>query len=126
MSGPGLARLYRALAEIRGEPDKELSPAEVSRLALAGEDTLCVLALDTFCALLGSVCGDFLLANGSYGGLYLAGGIVPRFSSYLVASAFHRRVIEKGAMRDTLAAVPVYVITTPQPGLIGAAHAPLP
>jgi glucokinase len=125
VSGPGLARLYQALAEIRGEPGKELSPAEVSRLAQAGEDKLCVLALDTFCALLGSVCGDFLLANGSYGGLYLAGGIVPQFSSYLVASAFHGRVIEKGAMRATLAAVPIYMITTPQPGLIGAAHAPL-
>jgi glucokinase len=113
------------LAQIRGEPGHELPPEEISRVALAGEDALCVLALDTFCALLGSVCGDFLLANGSYGGLYLAGGILPRLASFLVASSFHRRVIEKGAMRDTLAAVPVYMITTPQPGLIGAAHAPL-
>jgi glucokinase len=125
VSGPGLARLYRALAQIRGEPGHDLPPEEISRLALAGEDALCALALDTFCALLGSACGDFLLANGSYGGLYLAGGILPRFTSFLVASSFHRRVIEKGAMRDTLAAVPVFMITTPQPGLIGAAHAPL-
>jgi glucokinase len=125
VSGPGLVRLYEVLAEIRGERARTLAPADVSRLALAGEDKLCVLALETFCALLGSACGDFLLANGSYGGLYLAGGIVPRLTGFIVDSAFHQRMIGKGAMRETLASVPVYVITTAQPGLIGAAHAPL-
>jgi glucokinase len=125
VSGPGLARLYQVLGEIRGEPTTGLAPADVSRLALAGEDRLCVLALETFCALLGSVCGDFLLANGSYGGLYLAGGIVPRLIDFMPGTAFHRRMTGKGVMRETLAGVPVYVITTDQPGLIGAAYAPL-
>ena len=125
VSGPGLARLYRALGEIRGEQTEPLEPAEISRRALSGGDGICVQALETFCALLGSVCGDFLLANGSYGGLYLAGGIVPAFTGFLGDSGFHRRLVDKGAMRDTLAEVPVYVITTGQPGLIGAAHAPL-
>ncbi len=125
VSGPGLARLYQALGEIRGELADSLAPADISRLALADEDALCVLALETFCALLGSVCGDFLLATGSYGGLYLAGGIVPGITTFMAKSAFHQRLIEKGAMRDILAAVPVNAITTGQPGLIGAAHTPL-
>jgi glucokinase len=84
-----------------------------------------VLALNTFCALLGSVCGDFLLANGSYGGLYLAGGFIPQMTEFLTQSSFHQRLVTKGAMHDMLVAVPVYVITSGQPGLIGAAHAPL-
>lgn len=84
-----------------------------------------MLALRTFCALLGSACGDFLLANGSYGGLYLAGGIVSKLATFLGSSEFHQRMVQKGAMRDTLARVPVYVITTEQPGLIGAAHTPM-
>jgi glucokinase len=125
VSGPGLARLYRALGEIRGEPAEPLEPAEISQRALAGRDALCELALATFCALLGSACGDFLLANGSYGGLYLAGGIVPRLSGFLDSSDFHSRLIAKGAMRETLTGVPVYVITSEYPGLIGAAHAPM-
>lgn len=125
VSGPGLARLYRALGEIRGEQAKPLEPAEISSRAVAGEDALCKLALETFCALLGSACGDFLLANGSYGGLYLAGGIVPRIRGFVDSSDFHRRFTAKGAMRDILAGVPVYVITTDYPGLIGAAHAPM-
>ena len=63
VSGPGLVRLQRALGEIRGEPAAALDPAEISHKAITGEDDLCVSALEIFCALLGSVCGDFLLAN---------------------------------------------------------------
>ncbi len=126
VSGPGLQCLYRLLAQVRGqqaEPDPD--PAAISRRALAGEDPLCVATLATFCALLGSVCGDFLLANGAYGGLYLAGGIVPRLGDFLAASEFSARLVRKGAMTEVLTAVPVHVITTAYPGLIGAAHAPL-
>lgn len=125
VSGPGLARLYRTLGEVRGEATGELAPAEISQRALAGEDPLCELALDTFCALLGSACGDFLLANGAYGGLYLAGGIVPEIMPRLRNSSFHRRMCSKGAMGDILGDVPVYAITGGHPGLLGAAHAPL-
>jgi glucokinase len=125
VSGPGLVRLQQALGEIRGESTTALGPAEISRMAVAGEDRLCVIALETFCALLGSVCGDFLLANGSYGGLYLAGGIVPEITTFVRQSTFRKRLIEKGAMGETLAGIPVYAITSSQPGLLGAAHAPL-
>lgn len=125
VSGPGLKRLYQALAQIRGETVDQLTPAEISNCALQGKDELCVLTLNTFCALLGSVCGDFILAGGAYGGLFLAGGIIPRMIPFLRASTFVQRVREKGSMGDHLAAVPLYAITTAQPGLIGAAHAPL-
>ncbi len=125
VSGPGLLLLYLTLAEIRGEAPTAQSPAQVSTLALQGEDSLAVQALQTFCALLGSACGDFVLANGAYGGLYLAGGIVPQLQGFLSASTFTGRFREKGAMGAHLEAVPLYVITAPQPGLIGAAHAPI-
>lgn len=126
ISGPGLQCLYRLLARVRGaRAEPEMAPAAISRLALAGEDPLCVATLATFCALLGSVCGDFLLANGAYGGLYLAGGIAPRLVDFLATSDFRARLVHKGAMAEVLAAVPVHVITTAYPGLTGAAHAPL-
>jgi glucokinase len=126
VSGPGLQRIYRALGQVRGEQTNfDFTPADISRLALGGKDLLCTRALETFCALLGSVCGDFILANGAYGGLYLAGGIVPRLGDFLDSSEFHHRLTGKGAMENVLLGVPVYVITAPQPGLIGAAHAPL-
>jgi glucokinase len=125
VSGPGLQRLYRTLAVVTDRNAAALSPADISGRALAGEDPLCVESLELFCALLGSACGDFLLSTGARDGLYLAGGIVPRMIPFLKSSSFHQRLCSKGAMGPVLQQVPVYVVTAPQPGLIGAAHAPL-
>ena len=77
--------------------------------------------MQVFCALLGSAAGDFAVSSGSYGGVYLAGGIVPRIIPLLERSDFLTRFINKGAMAAELASVPVCVITEPHPGLIGAA-----
>jgi glucokinase len=123
VSGPGLLKLYKTLADINGRDSVAQSPAQVSQLALAQGEETAILALKTFCAFLGSVAGDFALANGSYGGMFLAGGIIPTMIPFLTASDFHTRFCEKGAMIENMARIPVYVITTAQPGLIGAAHA---
>jgi len=123
VSGPGLLRLYKILGEINGGASLAETPARVSQLALQQGDKTAVLALETFSALLGSIAGDFTLASGSYGGLFLAGGIIPGMIPFLRESDFHRRFCDKGAMRKHLDKVPIYAITTPHPGLIGAAHA---
>ena len=125
LSGDGLLRLYRAMAEVRGEQATATSPADVSERALARECELSVATLDTFCALLGSVCGDFVLANGAFGGLYLAGGILPRILDILAAGPFLDRLRSKGKMAAHLDKVPVYVIVTDRAGLLGAGHAPM-
>ncbi len=123
VSGPGLLRLYKTLADISGRDSVAQSPVQVSQLALAQSDETAVLALNTFCAFFGSLAGDFALANGSYGGVFLAGGIIPTMIPFLTNSDFHKRFCQKGAMIENMARIPVYVITTAQPGLIGAAHA---
>jgi glucokinase len=125
VSGPGLLHLYDALAAIRGEAPLALSPEDISARARAGQCDLCVLTLNTFCALLGSVCGDFVLANGAYGGLYLAGGFLPGMIGFLQESAFMSRFRTKGKMTPHLSRVPLHVITSETLGLRGAAHAPL-
>ena len=123
VSGPGLLRLYETLANITGRKAAAGSPAAVSQLAMERGDETAVLALNTFAGLLGSIAGDFVLANGSYGGVFLAGGIVPTMIPFLQRSNFHQRFCDKGALDINLRSVPIYVITTAQPGLIGAAHA---
>ena len=125
VSGAGIVRLYQAVSELRGEPIQELAPADITSRALVGSDDSCVLALQIFCALLGSACGDYVLSNGAYGGLYLAGGIVPRMIPFLRSSSFLQRFRHKGAMTGIMEEIPLYVITAPQPGLLGAGHAPL-
>jgi glucokinase len=125
LSGPGLGRLCRSLAAVQGRDVPDLTPEEISARALANECSLCVDTLHTFCALLGSVCGDFVLANGAYGGLYVAGGIIPKLVDFLRSSSFAQRFREKGKMGNHLARVPLYVITNDTIGLLGAAHAPM-
>ena len=126
LSGPGLPRLYQALAAIRGRDLPDLAPTEISARALARQCGHCTETLHVFCALLGSLCGDFVLANGAYGGLYLAGGIMPQVLEFLRESAFAARFRNKGKMGGHLARVPLHVITGTSTGLLGAAHAPLP
>lgn len=125
VSGPGLLRLYQRVCQLENTDAVVNTPGEVSTKAIAGDNAQCRTALGVFCALLGEVCGNFVLANGAYGGLFLAGGILPRMIPFLKRSTFHQRFTGKGVMQQHLQAIPVHVITTPFPGLIGAAHASL-
>lgn len=125
VSGPGLLTLYTTLASLHGERAVLDTPIAVTTAAQAQRDPLACEALEVFCALLGSICGDYVLATGSYGGLYIAGGIAPQLLSTLRHSQFMTRFSSKGAMQQQLDAVPIRVVTTPVQGLIGAAHAPL-
>lgn len=125
LSGPGLQRIYEALGAVQGQQVLPLTSEQVSARAQEQTCTLCTQSLETFCALLGSTCGDYVLANGAYGGLYLAGGILPRMADFLQRSTFVQRFQQKGKMRAHLVDVPLYIITTGTTGLTGAAHAPI-
>jgi glucokinase len=120
LSGPGLLNLYRALAEIGGEPADREEPDAVTSGALAGEP-LCALALGRFCAILGSVAGDFALAFGARGGVHVSGGIAPAIVDFLAASDFRRRFEAKGRMSEYLKPIPTWVVMQPHVALIGAA-----
>ena len=75
-----------------------------------------------FCAMLGTIAGNLALTMGARGGIYIAGGIVPRFGAAFAASGFRRRFEEKGRLGPYLAAIPTFVITHPNPAFIGLAH----
>lgn len=120
LSGPGLLNVYRALARIREQPALCDEPDEITRQALAGEP-LCRLALERFCAILGSVAGDFALALGAKAGVYVSGGIAPIIVDVLAASDFRRRFEAKGRMSDYMKPIPTFVVIQPHAALIGAA-----
>jgi glucokinase len=119
LSGPGLANLYQALAEIEGTAAEDLTPREVSQRALAGRCERCGEALDTFFAMLGTFAGNLALTLGAGGGLYIAGGIIPQLLAPLAASRFRARFEDKGRFRDYLAAIPTFVVTHEAPTLVG-------
>lgn len=124
LSGMGLSHTHAALAAETGTPVRvPLTAAEVTEGALQRGDALCQRALAVFCGLLGSVAADVTLILGARGGVYIGGGIVPRFVQTLAASSFNARFVDKGRMRAFLEPVPVQVITAQFPALPGLAHA---
>ncbi len=122
VSGPGLAHIHAYLAEREGEavPDRDVK--DLWQAALGGTDRLAVAALERFCLCLGSLTGDIALAQGAHG-MVLAGGVGARIAAKLPGSGFAARFRAKGRMEQMLAAIPVKLITHPEPGLFGAAAA---
>jgi len=119
LSGPGLVNLYLALAGVAGRPPEPLTPDLVSSRGLSGECDLCRRALEMFFAMLGTVAGNLALSVGARGGVYIAGGILPRMTEAFAASAFRRRFEAKGRFDDYLAAIPTWLVTHPYPAFVG-------
>jgi len=122
VSGPGLATLYATLAALDGEAEAPLEPAEVTARALTGEDPRAVEAVQIFCSLLGTVAGNLALVLGARGGVYIAGGIVPRLGDLFDQSPFRTRFTAKGRMQVYLDPIPTYVITHKLPAFLGLAE----
>ncbi|HEY1393570.1 MAG TPA: glucokinase, partial [Methylibium sp.] len=124
LSGAGLVNLYQAVCVVQGVRGREIQAADVTTLALSGEDAQCVAALDLFCALLGSVAGNVALMLCARGGIYIGGGIVPRLGAAFERSRFRERFEAKGQLHDYVREIPTYVIQAQvSPALLGAARA---
>lgn len=121
LSGPGLVNIYNGLAALDGVPARSYSAAEITDPATGAADPLCRESVSVFCAALGTVAGNLALTLGARGGVYIAGGIVPRLGHRFVESLFRERFEAKGRMRPYLAAIPSYVITHPLPAFVGCA-----
>ncbi len=121
LSGYGLEQIYQAICSIGGNDEGKLSAADISQQAVAGNCTLCQQALAQFCKVLGSFAGNLALTLNCQGGVYIAGGIAPRFIDFIKNSDFRARFEAKGRLSHIPVQSPTYIITEDQPGLLGAA-----
>ena len=120
LSGLGIEQIFEAICVIENIEPVVYSAKDISSKALAKECRYCEQALMQFCRTLGSFAGNLALTMSSFGGVYIAGGIVPRFIEYLKTSDFRTRFEEKGRFTRFNQAIPTYVITESQPGILGA------
>ncbi len=122
ISGPGLRYIYEALAAIDGadapDPDS-FGVAAVTRRAESGRDPLATETMAIFSSLAGSFAGNLALAFAARGGVYLAGGVIPRLGPMFDLRAFRRRFTDKGRYHDWLAAIPTYLIHHPHQTMVG-------
>jgi glucokinase len=119
LSGSGLENLYQGLAAIDGVAAPARDPAGITRAALDGSCGISRAALDMFCSLLGEVAGNLALTFCAQGGVYIAGGIVPRFADHLAQSNFRAQFESKGRYQSYLRSIPTHIIVRPDASFIG-------
>jgi glucokinase len=110
LSGPGLLKLYKAIAKRDDVPALARTQEEVTTLARKS-DELAHVTLEIFFRFLGRVAGDMALAFNAVGGVYLAGGILPKLLPELVASGFRREFENKGRFTEYVSAIPTILVT---------------
>ena len=121
-SGRGLWNIYEALATIEQRPTTIHDEKQLWIAALEGRDSLAAAALDRLCLTLGATTGDMALAHGAVA-VVIGGGLGLRLAEHLPRSGFRERFTAKGRFERRMDAIPVKLITHPQPGLFGAAAA---
>jgi len=119
LSGSGLENLYWALAAVDGVTAPERDAAGITGAALDGSCSVSHAALDMFCSLLGAVAGNLALTFCAQGGVYIAGGIVPRFADRLAASDFRTQFESKGRFQSYLRNIPTSIIVRPDASFAG-------
>jgi glucokinase len=136
LSGQGLVDVFAFLSEepacqgllrreaaalLGGAAGHKDPAAAISERALAGTDPVSEMALAIFCSVLGAVAGNLALMVLATGGVFVAGGIAPRVLPFLQRGGFREAFDRKGRLHTLVERIPAYVVTHPQPGLLGAA-----
>jgi len=119
LSGGGLVRLYQAICALDGEVQRHTTPAQITDAALAGEPRA-LAVVEQFCRFLGRVAGNNVLTLGARGGVYIVGGVIPRFAELFLGSGFAASFADKGCMSGYFSGVPVWLVTAEFSGLLGA------
>ncbi|WP_019625655.1 ROK family protein [Thioalkalivibrio sp. ALJT] len=126
LSGRGIARMGRFELERQPDPDLQQAldqanpAAAISELALAGHAAAAAV-IERFVAVYAGQLADMALTALPGGGIFLAGGIAPRWSAAFRGPRFRSAFHNRPPMTHLLEQLPVALIMHPEPGLLGAA-----
>jgi len=120
LSGPGLVNLYHACCALDHVADAgDVAPPWVLERGVGGADPQCAAALEMFFSMMGTAAGNLALSLGAKGGVYIAGGILPRVRDAFAVSGFRARFEDKGRFRSYLSDIPVWLVVHPEPAFAG-------
>ncbi len=131
VSGMGMSDVYDFLREHSGQPEPEWlrqriaegdPSAVVSRAGLAGEDPVCVDAVELFVSNYGSEAGNMALRCMALGGVLVGGGIAPKMLRAFQEGTFLDAFLDKGRFRSLLESMRVAIALDPETALYGAAQ----
>lgn len=121
LSGRGLVLLYHTISQTRNQIPEFNEPDQIVNAAIQHNHEDALKTLEVFCKVLGSVAGDLVLTLGATGGCFIGGGVVNHMVDYFVNTNHFRSTFEdKGMMSDYMKAVPTYLISEKNAGLLGA------
>lgn len=113
-SGKGLVNLYDAVRAVDGLDLPDRTPEEITAQALRGTCPVCRECLTLLFSFLGRIAGNLALTNLTLGGVYLAGGILPRIGlPYLKDSRLRGEFIAKGRQTALVDEIPLFMVDDP-------------
>ncbi len=113
VSGRGLSMLYELMYGEAG-----LSPEKIGqRIDVGNEEALATL--EQMFLFMGTVAGNVALTLGATGGVFIGGGIVPRYADRFAMSGFRKRFEDYGRYSGYLKRIPTAIITRPLPAFEG-------
>lgn len=121
LSGPGLARLHRALAPGFEAIAAPLDPPTIAERARSGSCPHCVATVAIFLKLLARFSGDMGLVYGATGGVYLRGGVMSSLAPALDQARFHAAFADKAPVEVLARSIPIYRIVDDTIALRGMA-----
>jgi len=128
LSGGGLVHIYLGLSvlgegalEDAVDTNSSEAPAQIADAARCGEP-LATKSVSCFFEMLGSYMGNLALQSLPYGGLYLAGGMVPKMIDLMDVEALLAAYRDKAKMQELLRDIPIHVILNEAVARFGAAR----
>jgi glucokinase len=126
VSGQGISNIYQFLWEYRKAEENEISrgispevAAQIANAAIAGTDPIATETIGLFLDCYAAEIGNLALKLLSYGGMYIAGGILPKLMRLLDQERFLATIKAKGRVSHLLDRVPFHIVLNPEVGLIG-------
>jgi glucokinase len=101
-------------------PEEDPAPA-ITRRSREGSCAVCRKTVDLWVSLCGAEAGNLALKALARGGVYIAGGIVPKILDEVKAGGFVRAFQEKSKFQSLLQQIPIYVVLDEDLPLVGAA-----
>lgn len=110
ISGPGLTRLHEARLAASKTGGERLAPAQIIARALKDPDCREADTVRMFWRLQARYAGDVALTFLAVGGVYLAGGVLPRIEELLDENEFRRAFENKAPYEALSARIPVRLL----------------
>jgi len=130
LSGPGIERIYQFLLEYHDEQMPTwILPYHAKGSLAAGvsfgakkKDILCMKAMALFFKYLATESANLVLKHHATGGIFIAGGVVPKNRDLVDISTFLSHFHKMGRFESFMKQIPIYIVLNEHIALWGAAY----